>query len=209
MTMILRRTSMFILVTLVSFIFESGVNAQDKWAIGLSAQMLNTRLVDLNILNITTKGAYRPTSTLFTEYSFGKRYAIHMGIGYSLMTQNSDLFKNDFHYLAVPLYVKTGKIQDNKRIAFTFLVGTNLHYLLKAEHIFLDDSKIDIKEHCQKYHIDGAFGSGIKFRLSERTTLEGFMTFSLGSYVNKPSPAEFNMNNLTSGFMFNLSYKLK
>jgi hypothetical protein len=187
---------------------KTGLFAQEKISIGISAQMLNTRFL-VNVSNFRTKGAYRPTSIFFTEYNFGKRYCVHTGLGYSMMTQNSDAFRNNFNYLVMPLYLKKGRLKENQRIAFASFFGVNLHYLLKAQHIFLDETKMDIMDQSRKFHFDFVVGGGLKFKLSDNFTLEALTDFSLGYFVNKRNAANMDINNFNTGLMLNLSYKLK
>jgi hypothetical protein len=205
--MILHKSTLSVSVILF-FIFKPEVYAQEKLAIGVSTQMLNTRLMT-NLYNLNTKGAYRPTTTLFVEYNFGKKYCIHAGLGYTMMTQNSDAFKNNFNYLTMPLYFKIGRLKEDKRIAFTTFYGFNLHYLNSAQHIFLDETRMDIMDQSRKFHADLAFGGGLKFKLSDKITFETLTTFSIGTFINKPNAADMCINNLNTGFMLNLSYKFK
>ena len=184
------------------------VQAQGKLSIGLSTQMLNTKLI-VNASNINAKGAYRPTSVLFAEYNFWRKMAVHSGLGYTMMTQNSDAFKNNYHYLAMPLYLKHGKLEEGKKIAFTTFYGTNLHYLLSSNHIDYDGVKTDLTGHSRKFHLDFVFGGGLKFKLSDKIILEALTSFSLGSMVNKYNPAYVDVNNLNTGYSLNLSYKFK
>ena len=121
----------------------SRLYAQERLQIGTSLQIHNTRmLVDYSSTKV--KGAYRPTTILFAEFEFGKRLALHSGLGYTMMTQNSDAFKNNFHYLALPLYLKFGRLKDDKHLAFTSFIGTDIHYLLKSNHIGVYGTKTDI-----------------------------------------------------------------
>lgn len=184
------------------------INAQEKLSLGLSSQIQNTQLV-VSASNPGVKGAYRPTSVLFAEYSLGKNMAVHTGLGYTMMTQNSDAFKNNFHYLALPLYLKHGKIKEGKRIAFTGFYGTNLHYLLKAEHLNMTGDKTDIMEQSRKFHFDLVVGSGLKYRLTDQIEIEALVSFSMGYMVNKYNPAFADVHNINTGYMLNLSYKLK
>ena len=87
------------------------VFAQDRLSVGVSAQMLNTRFL-VNISNFQTKGIYRPGSNVFIDYKLSRKYTLRSGIGYSMITQNSDVFKNNINYLAIPLYLKTGNFKE-------------------------------------------------------------------------------------------------
>ena len=143
------------------------------------------------------------------EFEFGKKLALHSGLGYTMMTQNSDAFKNDFHYLALPLYLKFGRLKDDKRMAFTSFIGTDIHYLLKANHIGEDGTKTDIKDYAQTFHSDLTGGLGIKIRLSERFSMESMVSISYGTNINEYNAALMDINNLNTGFRLNLSYKFK
>jgi hypothetical protein len=206
--MIKLRVFLFHLISFLIILNISGLFAQEKMSIGISAQMINTRFL-ANVANFQTKGAYRPTSIIFTEYDFGKKYCVHTGLGYSMMTQNSDAFRNNFHYLIIPLYFKIGRLKENQRIAFTSFYGANLHYLFKAQHIYLDETQMNIMDQSRKFHFDFVVGGGLKFKLSDNFTLEVLTNFSLGYFVNKRNAANMDINNFNTGLMLNLSYKLK
>ncbi len=193
------------LITIISVL---ECQAQDKFSMGISSQMQNTRFM-INLANPQTKGAYRPTTYVFAEYNFGRKYAVHTGLGYIMMTQNSDAFKNNFHYLVMPIYFKIGRIKGDKRFAFTSFYGTNLHYLLKAQHIFLDETEKNIMDECRKFHFDLTFGAGIKCKLTDRYMLEVMSSFALGYMVNKYNAAYTDVLNTNTGFILNLSYKFK
>jgi hypothetical protein len=184
------------------------VNAQEKLSFGLSTQIQNTKLL-VNASSLIVKGAYRPTSILFTEYNFWRKMSIHTGIGYTMMTQNSDAFKNDFHYLAMPLYLKHGKMKDNKKLAFKSFYGANFHYLLNANHTYLNGEKVNIMEHCRQFHWELVVGGGLKYRLSDNLSLEALTSFSIGYMLTKFNPAYMDVHNINTGFMLNLSYKIK
>lgn len=198
---------------LISIFFATGllllqVQAQDKFSLGVSAQIQNTRLlVDLSSSHV--KGAYRPASVLFMEYEFGKNLGFHTGLGYSMMTQNSDAFKNNFHYLALPLHLKIGRLREDKRVAFTSFIGVDVHYLLKAEHQNPEGSEVDLSEYAQTFQTDLSGGAGAKFRLTESLALEAMLSISYGSMVNADNAALMDINNLNFGFRINLSYKFK
>lgn len=204
------RSSRIILIILLISSGEIGVRlyAQERLQIGTSLQIHNTRmLVDYSSTKV--KGAYRPTSILFAEFEFGKKMALHSGLGYTIMTQNSDAFKNDFHYLALPLYLKFGRLVDDKRMAFTSFIGTDIHYLIKANHIGEDGTKTDIEDYAQTFHSDLTGGLGIRIRLSDRFSLESLVSFSIGTNINEYNAALMDINNLNTGFRLNLSYKFK
>jgi len=182
------------------------LNAQEKLQLGISTQIHNTRLmVDLSSTHV--KGAYRPTNVLFAEYSFGKHLAIHTGLGYTMMTQNSDAFKNNFHYLALPLYLKIGRLKDDKRLTFKSFIGMDMHYLLKATHITPNGNETDIMEYSRKFHSDLVGGAGIIVRLSDRFFMEGLVSVSFGSNVAIDNAALMDINNLNTGYRLNLLYK--
>ena len=184
------------------------VLAQEKIAFGISTQIFNTRFLT-NVSNFQTKGIYRPGTVAFVDWKFSKRYDLRSGLGYSLMTQNSDVFKNNINYLVVPVYLKSGQFKENSRFAFTKFYGVNLHYLLGTKHIALDGTKTDITNECRKFHFDLTAGVGVKYKLSNQFTLEALAAYSLGYFINKPNDAFIDINNFNSGFMLNLSYRLK
>jgi hypothetical protein len=196
----------FVVALLFIATISMNMNAQGKLSAGLSAQLINTRLV-VNVSSLNAKGAYRPGTTLFVEYDMGKNMALHTGLGYTMMTQNSDAFTNDFHYLAVPLHLKFGRLKAGKRFAFTTFVGTDLHYLLSARHNFLDGGEKNIIDQARQFHFDLVVGGGIKFRLSEQLSLEPQASFSFGYNINKYNAAYLDINNINIGYMLNLTYK--
>ena len=180
--------------------------AQGKLQIGISSQIHNTRLlVDYSSTHV--KGAYRPTCVFFVEYDIGRHLGLHTGLGYTMMTQNSDAYKNNFHYLAMPLYLKIGRLKDDKRLAFTSFIGLDMHYLLKANHISLDGNGTDIMEYAQIFHSDLAGGAGMKIRLTDSFALEALVSISIGSNINSYNAALMDINNLNTAFRLNLAYK--
>lgn len=180
--------------------------AQERLRAGISSQIHNTRMM-VDYSSTKVKGAFRPTDVLFAELEFGRHMAIHTGLGYTMMTQNSDAFKNNFHYLALPLYLKIGRLKGNQHAVFTSFIGTDMHYLLKADHVTPDGDKTDIMEYAQKFHSDLVGGAGIKFRLTDRFALEGMVSVSIGSNVCIENEALMDINNLNTGYRLNLSYK--
>ncbi len=188
--------------------FGLHIHAQDRFLIGVSTQIHNTRLmVDYSSTHV--KGAYRPGCVLFAEYEFGKHMGLHTGLGYTMMTQNSDAFKNNFHYLAMPLYLKIGRLKEDKRLAFTSFIGMDMHYPLKATHISPAGDKKDIMKYTQKFQADLAAGAGIKFRLSNNFSMETIFSLSHGSNIAVDNAALMDINNLNTGFRINLLYKFK
>lgn len=200
--------------TILIFILIAGesfglhLHAQDRFLIGVSTQIHNTRLM-VDYSSTRVKGAYRPSSVLFAEYEFGKHLGLHTGLGYTMMTQNSDAFKNNFHYLAMPLYLKIGRLKEDKCLAFTSFIGMDMHYPLKATHISLNGDRTDILDYTQKFHADLAGGAGVKFRLSNRFSMEALVSISHGSNISVDNAALMDINNLNTGFRINLSYKFK
>ena len=142
-----------ILILIAGGTFGFHLNAQDRFLMGVSAQIHNTRLM-VDYSSTCVKGAYRPGRTLFAEYEFGKRLGIHTGFGYTMMTQNSDAFKNNIHYLVMPLYLKIGRLKEDKRLAFVSFIGMDMHYPVKATHVSLTGDKTDIMKYTQKFHAD-------------------------------------------------------
>ncbi len=196
----------FVFVLLFTASICMNMKAQGKLSAGLSAQLINTQLV-VNVSSLNAKGAYRPGTTLFLEYDIGKNMALHTGLGYTMMTQNSDAFTNDFHYLAIPLHLKFGRLKEGKRFVFTSFFGTDLHYLLGARHNFSDGSEKNIIDQARKFHFDLVVGGGLKFRLTEQLSIEPQASFSFGYNINKSNAAYMDINNINTGFMLNLSYK--
>lgn len=202
------KRSLLISILIATVAFASQLEAQDRLLMGVSAQIHNTRLM-VDLTSTQVKSAYRPASVLFMEYEFGRRLGFHTGLGYSMMTQNSDAFKNNFHYLAVPLHLKIGRLKEDKRLAFTSFFGVDMHYLLKAEHQNDDGSKMDLKEYAQTWHTDLTGGAGVKLRLTGNLALETMLSISYGSNVNAYNAALMDINNLNTGFRLNLSYSFK
>ncbi|MGW8315680.1 MAG: hypothetical protein ACWGNV_08780 [Bacteroidales bacterium] len=196
-----------VILLLFSGITHLDLHAQGRMLIGISTQIHNTRLmVDLSSTKV--KGAYRPSNVVFTEFEFGRFMAFHTGLGYAMMTQNSDAFKNNFHYLSLPLYLKFGRHSGQQTVAFTSFIGTDLHYLLKADHLAPDGSRTDIVEYVQKFQADMVGGLGLKCRLSDRLSLEGMVSVSYGSNIVIENAALMDVNNLNTGYRLNLSYRL-
>lgn len=203
------RTEKLVFILVLSIASTSmNIKAQGKLSAGLSAQYINTQLV-VNVSSINAKGAYRPGATLFVEYDIGKRMALHTGLGYTMMTQNSDAFTNDFHYLAMPFHLKFGRLKADKRFVFTSFLGTDLHYLLSARHHSLEGGQKSINELTRRFHFDLVVGGGLKFRLSEQLSLEPQASFSFGHNINKYNAAYMDINNINTGFRLNLSYRIR
>lgn len=197
-----------IFILIAGGISFSLLHAQDRISVGVSAQLSNTRLM-ADYASTRVKGAYCPGSVLFAEYEFGKYMGIHTGFGYSMMSQNSDAFKNNFHYMAMPLYLKIGRLKDEKRLAFSSLLGIDMHYPFKASRISRAGESKDIMAYTQKFHADITGGAGVKFRLSDNLSMEAMISLSHGSGVNVDNAALLDINNLSTGLRINLSYKLK
>ena len=190
------------------FLF-TGMHAQNGMSAGCSAQLINNRIVDLSAKTLRVKGAYRPATSLFVEFELGRRFALQTGLGYTMMTQNSEQFKNNFHYLAVPIYFTRGRSDEDKRIAYSTLFGFNLHYLLGASHVYLDETKEDIVDLSQPFHADLVIGPGININITDKIRLDVYAALSFGTYINKITPAQLYLNNLNTGFGVNLCYKLR
>jgi hypothetical protein len=193
-------------ISVICLAFGTHLKAQDRLSIGLSSQINNTRLM-VDYSSTKVKGAQRPASILYTEFEFGRYLGFHTGLGYTMMSQNSDAFKNNFHYLAMPLYLKIGRLKEQKLLAFSSFIGMDMHYLLKASHLASDGSGTDIKEYAQSFHSDFATGAGIKLRLSGSFSIETLFTMSIGTNINAYNAALMDINNLNTGFRLNLSYK--
>ena len=192
---------------LISSSFRLQLEAQDRFSIGLSSQINNTRMM-VDYASTRVKSAYRPAGILFSEIDLGRRLGFHTGLGYTMMTQNSDAFKNNFHYLAMPLYLKVGRLHEQKLLAFTSFIGMDMHYLLKASHLNNDGNSTDIREHAQSFHADLAAGAGVKFRLKGNWSIESLFTVSIGTNINAYNAVLMDINNLNTGLRLNLSYKL-
>ena len=193
-------------IIILSLVVSTRLDGQDRFSIGLSSQINNTRLM-VDYSSTRVKGAYRPAAILYTEFEFGRYLGFHTGLGYTMMTQNSDAFKNNFHYLAMPLYLKVGRLDEHRLLAFSSFIGTDLHYLIKAIHLTPDGINSDIGEYAQSFHSDFAAGAGVKFRLSGSFSIEAMLTASIGTMINADNAALMDINNLNTGFRLNLSYK--
>jgi hypothetical protein len=211
MTSILRNfvyPSSFLFVLLLCFCSGTNARSLNRFSVGLSAQMLNTRIVDMEVLNLQVRGALRPTINVFGEMNLGAKFILHSGLGYSMMTQKSDNFRNNLHYLMIPVYFKTGAKYGKRKWLLTAFGGTNLHYLLRAKHINSHDLKIDLRDYSQHYHMDFVLGAGVKIRLTESLNAEVLTSFNYGSYINRITDAELYLINVNSGIMINLSYQI-
>lgn len=198
----------FLIVIFFAVTGLNAISAQEKLSFGLSTQLQNTRLL-VNSSKMNVKGAYRPTAVLYTEYNLWRKMSAHLGFGYTMMTQNSDAFKNNFHYMAVPVYLKYGRLKDGKRIAYKAFIGANFHYLLNAEHVFLSGETASIEQYCRKFHWELTAGGGFEYKLSPKLSIEPLYSLSMGYMLTKNNPAFMDVHNMNTGFMLNLSYKLK
>lgn len=195
-----------ILLLIIEGVIGLQLYAQKSLQVGISSQLQHTRIL-VDYTSTKVKGAYRPTNILFAEYQFGRHFSLHTGLGHTMLTQNSDAFKNNFQYLACPVYLKFGRLKDGRSLAFTSFVGMDVHYLIKANHVAPDGTRSDMKVHTQSFHSDVAGGCGLKIRLSDRYTLEGLISISHGSNISKDNAALMDINDLNTGYRMNLIYK--
>ncbi len=200
-------------IILIIILISEGVDgmkldAQGKFQVGISSQVQNTRLL-VDYSSTKVKGAYRPTTYFYLEYDFGRHLGLHTGLGHTMMTQNSDAFKNNFHYLSLPLHLKIGRLKGDNRLAFTSFIGTDMHYPLKATHVSPAGDRTDIMNYTQKFHADITGGAGVKFGLSDSFSMEALVSISHGSNIAIDNAALMDINNLNRGFRINLSYRFK
>ncbi|MFH1052013.1 MAG: hypothetical protein V1779_13920 [bacterium] len=180
---------------------------QDNY-VGLSMDVQNTKLIDFSELNLNTQGAYRPSMTIKYEYVFKNKNAFQTGFGYNMITQKSDLFKNNFYYLSVPLHYKTNVTKESGNITFSTLLGLNFHYLVAANHVFSDGQKLNLKNYSSKFHYEGIIGCGVNKKLTEKIRFESLFTLAIGSSVNRINPSKIYLQNLNVGFDLSLYYLL-
>jgi len=130
----------------------------------------------------------------------------YIGIGYSLYTQNTSKFKNNFNYLTIPLYFKGGSFKNDRKFAFSYFCGINYNYLISAKNIYQGD-KNDIKSYTRRFHQDLALGFGVKHKLTDKLLLETYLTGAVGGYINKASFDGFLLTNMNYGALISLKYR--
>jgi hypothetical protein len=196
------------LIWLVLVLVIKPLSAQKGLWYGVSGGVQNTYLRSWIRSEIDAKNAIRPVILFNLEYQFSSGASIQSGIGYSLYTQNTSKFKNNFNYLTIPLYLKGGSFKNGNRYALSYFCGINSNFLISAQNIY-QGGKNDIKEYTMNFHQDLVFGCGIKHKISDNIMLETYLTGAVGGYINKTSFDGFALINMNYGALISLKYQFK
>jgi hypothetical protein len=196
---------LFILIFLVSFVTKS--NAQEGFWYGVSLGAQNTYLVSPKISSIDAKNALRPYTMIDIECRFFPKFAIQSGVGYSLLTQNTSKFKNNFNYLTIPLYFKWGGFKADRKWSNSYFVGMNLNFILSAQNKYQGE-KNDITSYTNKLLKDIVIGYGVKYKYSDHFLLECHLTGSYGSSIELGSSNGSKLIHINYGGMISIKYQL-
>jgi len=86
--------------------------------VGIDPEVIWSELTheDLHaFLNDISKPALCPLFTATAAYQLGERAGFQAGLGYALYAQQSCTFKNQFHYLTVPVCLRVGGFKNPNR----------------------------------------------------------------------------------------------
>jgi hypothetical protein len=198
-------TKLFILIFLVSFVSKS--NAQEGFWYGVSLGVQNTYLVS-KLSSIDAKNALRPNTMIDIEYRYSPKFALQSGVGYSLFTQNTSKFKNNFNYLTIPLYIKGGRFKDDRKWGNSYFVGMNFNFILSAQSKYQGE-KNDITSYTNKLLKDIVIGYGVKYKFSENFLLECHLTGSYGSSIDLGSSNGSKLIHINYGGLISIKYQLR
>lgn len=196
------------LMGFILIIFIKPLSAQKGLWYGVTFGVQNTYLRSWIRTEIDAKNAVRPVALFNLEYQFSSGVAFQSGIGYSLYTQNTSKFKNNFNYLTIPLYLKGGSFKNANKYALSYFCGLNCNFLTSAQNIYKGE-KNDIKEYTMGFHQDMAFGFGMKHKIRDNILVETYLTGAVGGYINKTSFDGFALNNMNYGALISLKYHFK
>ncbi len=196
-----------LVMTIILIVVCSIGSAQNGFHVGISAGVQNTLLWSEGRSEIDVRNAFCPLITADIEYRVEPIFGIQSGIGYSLYSQNTSKFRNNFNYLIVPLYLKLGGFKkENKKFALSFLAGPNFKFLISANNVYQDD-KNNISEYTTNFHLDYTLGIGLKYKLDDNFLLESHLTGTiLGGSFNNASFDGFVLENFNYGLVIGFKY---
>lgn len=203
----IQRKNIFLITCIVFQLITFSTYSQNRWSLGLSIAIQNTKLQSETMSRVNVESAYRPFFDAIVQYRFTKKLALESGIGYSLLTQNTSEFNNNFNYLSMPFYLKLGSYKKDRKIALSYLIGIKTQYLFTAKNIY-NNNKTDITEYCDKLHFEGLLGLGVKYKLNDIFEIEFYGFAARGTVINETTHEGFNLYNKNMGLMFNLLYLL-
>ncbi len=181
--------------------------AQDRFWVGLSGGLQNTYLLSSGRSEIDAKNAFRPNLALNTEFRFSPKIAVQTGLGYSLYTQKTSKFNNNFHYLTIPLHIKAGRFRKERKIALAYIVGLDFNYLLSAKNVYLDERN-NITDYTNRSHTEPVLGLGIKKKINEQFLVETYITGKMGGMINNATNDGFALRNRNYGIMVSLIHTI-
>lgn len=183
------------------------LSAQKGIWYGVSCGAQNTYLYSWIRSEIDAKNAIRPFTTLDLQFQLSPKAAIQTGIGYSLYTQNTSKFKNNFNYLTIPVYLKGGSFKKDRKFALSYFAGLNFNYLLSAQNLYRG-GKNDIMKYTRGFHQDYVYGLGMKYKIKDNILLETCLTGTVGGSINNVSFDGFALMNMNYGAVISLKYQL-
>jgi len=205
----MKNTIYRILISAFLFLYGTELKAQEGFWYGFSLGSQNTYLSSWLKSDIDSKNAIRPFGSVDFEYRFSPKFALQTGLGYTLFTQNTNSFKNNFNYLTIPVLYRGGSFKKDRRFAVSYYCGINNNFLLSAQNKYLDE-KNDINEYTNKFHQELVLGLGIKHEIRENLILESHLIGSVGMQsINKLSTDGFSLINMNYGIKFSLKYQVK
>ncbi len=205
----MRNKILRILILVLTLYITGELYAQKGLWYGCSFGIQNTYLRSWIKSDIDTKNVIRPFTRIDLEYRFSPKFALQTGLGYSLYTQNTSKFKNNFNYITIPLYYKGGSFKKDRKFALSYYSGLNYNILLSAQNIYLDE-KNKINKYTNRIHQEVVLGIGVKHLIKEKLLLESYFIGSVGMQsINKLSTDGFSMINMNYGLVFSLKYRFK
>jgi len=182
-------------------------SAQDWFWIGLSGGIQNTYLLSKGRSEIDAQNAFRPNLALNAEFRFSPRLAFQTGLGYSLYTQKTSKFSNNFHYLTIPLHLKAGRFRKERKICLAYFTGVDMNYLLTAKNVYLDE-RSNIVEYTNRLHTELILGLGMKKKINEQFLIEVYLTGKAGGMINNATNDGFVLVNRNYGIMVSLTHSI-
>ena len=183
------------------------ISAQKGLQAGISIGVQNTLLYSAYRSEIDVKNAFCPLVTADIEYRFSPVLGIQSGLGYALYAQNTSKFRNNFSFLTMPVYLKTGGFRNNRKFALGLFGGPNFKYLFSATNM-TQSEKNDISEYTTRFHIDYSLGIGLKYQLNESLLIEAYLTASfLGGSLNTSTTDFFILKNTNFGGTLGFKYQ--
>lgn len=174
---------------------------------GLTLGVQNTLLKSKSSSEINALNVFCPLVSADIAYGLFRNFAIQSGFGYTLYSQRTSKFRNNFNYLSVPLYVKIGGFRTSRKFMLDLFGGPNFKFLLSANNMYQND-KQDISYYTKGFHRDYTFGFGMKYLLDNHLLIEAHLTGTLwGGTFNRTSFDGFFLRNQNYGMAMGIKYR--